>query len=263
MAGIERLLQRAGQPVDLVDEEHRPRLQGGQDTRRRRPCAPAPGRRSGGRARPSSAATIWASEVLPSPGGPASSTWSSASPRLAAASMETASWSRTASWPTKSASRRGRSERSTSSSSLGQLARDPGTAPDAHRRALRSAWAIRSSVLSPAAPSSSSSTSDRAVAEAEQRLPGQRRRVVPAGDGDRLLRQRRAHLLPQLDDDPLGGALADPGRPAGGPRRRRRRRRAARAGERPTAPPARTLGPTDWTPSSIRNRSRSSSVANP
>ena len=30
---------------------------------------------------PSSAAMMWASEVLPSPGGPASSTWSSASPR--------------------------------------------------------------------------------------------------------------------------------------------------------------------------------------
>ena len=65
---------------------------------------------------PSSAATIWASEVLPSPGGPASSTWSSASPRARAASMKTASWSFTRSWPTKSASVRGRSERSSSSS---------------------------------------------------------------------------------------------------------------------------------------------------
>src|SRR3954447_12765030 len=33
---------------------------------------------------PSSAATIWASDVLPSPGGPASRTWSSASPPGAA-----------------------------------------------------------------------------------------------------------------------------------------------------------------------------------
>ena len=37
----------------------------------------------------SSLATIWASDVLPSPGGPASSTWSSASPRPRAASMAT------------------------------------------------------------------------------------------------------------------------------------------------------------------------------
>ena len=38
----------------------------------------------------SSAATICASDVLPRPGGPASSTWSSASPRLEAAAIETA-----------------------------------------------------------------------------------------------------------------------------------------------------------------------------
>ena len=36
----------------------------------------------------SSAAMMCASEVLPSPGGPASSTWSSASPRRRAASMK-------------------------------------------------------------------------------------------------------------------------------------------------------------------------------
>ena len=53
---------------------------------------------------------------MPRPGGPASSTWSSASPRCLAASMNTVSWSLTACWPTKSASRRGRSERSSSSS---------------------------------------------------------------------------------------------------------------------------------------------------
>ena len=51
-----------------------------------------------------------------------------------------------------------------------------------------------------------------AVAEAEQRLAGERRRIVGAGDRDRVLGQRRADLLAQLDDDPLGGALADPGR---------------------------------------------------
>ncbi len=40
----------------------------------------------------SSAATMWASEVFPSPGGPASSTWSSDSSRPRAASMNTSSW---------------------------------------------------------------------------------------------------------------------------------------------------------------------------
>ena len=64
----------------------------------------------------SSAATIWASEVLPRPGGPASSTWSSASPRAAAAAIETPSCSFSASWPMNSSSRRGRSVASTSSS---------------------------------------------------------------------------------------------------------------------------------------------------
>ena len=42
---------------------------------------------------PSSSATIRARLVLPSPGGPASSTWSSASPRAAAAAIETPSCS--------------------------------------------------------------------------------------------------------------------------------------------------------------------------
>ena len=40
---------------------------------------------------PSSAAMMCASEVLPSPGGPARSTWSSGSPRRRAASMKTPS----------------------------------------------------------------------------------------------------------------------------------------------------------------------------
>ena len=64
----------------------------------------------------SSAAMIWASEVLPRPGGPASRTWSSASSRRRAASMKTSSCAVTCFWLTKSASLRGRSERSSSSS---------------------------------------------------------------------------------------------------------------------------------------------------
>ena len=66
---------------------------------------------------PSSSRTIWASVVLPSPGGPTRRTWSSASPRAFAAASAIASCSLTLSCPTKSASVRGRSERSSSSSS--------------------------------------------------------------------------------------------------------------------------------------------------
>ena len=65
---------------------------------------------------PSSCAMMCDSVVLPSPGGPNSSTWSSASLRLRAASMKIDSWPRIFSWPTYSSSIRGRSARSTTSS---------------------------------------------------------------------------------------------------------------------------------------------------
>ena len=68
----ERLLQRAREAVDLIDEEHAPRLQRGQE---RRDVPLALERGSGGlhERHFHSAATICASEVFPSPGGPASS----------------------------------------------------------------------------------------------------------------------------------------------------------------------------------------------
>ena len=53
-----------------------------------------------------------ASVVLPSPGGPWKSRWSSASPRLRAAAIAIESVSRTFAWPMKSASRRGRRDSS-------------------------------------------------------------------------------------------------------------------------------------------------------
>ncbi len=65
---------------------------------------------------PSSRATICASVVLPRPGGPCSSTWSSASDRARAASMKIARFSRLAFWPTKSDSVCGRSDASAASS---------------------------------------------------------------------------------------------------------------------------------------------------
>src|SRR6266446_5623042 len=58
---------------------------------------------------PNSRATICASVVLPRPGGPTNSTWSSASPRLRAASMKTARLARACCWPTNSDKSCGRS----------------------------------------------------------------------------------------------------------------------------------------------------------
>src|SRR5579875_562570 len=55
-----------------------------------------------------SAATMPASVVLPRPGGPANSRWSTAWPRRRAASSTMASRSRSSSWPTNSSSRLGR-----------------------------------------------------------------------------------------------------------------------------------------------------------
>src|SRR5689334_439084 len=84
-------------------------------------AARSPGRSSTGpevwrRFTPSSRAMMCASVVLPRPGGPNSSTWSSASPRLRAAWMKISSCPRTFSWPTYSASVPGRNERSNCSS---------------------------------------------------------------------------------------------------------------------------------------------------
>ena len=79
---IEDLLHRAVQPVDLVDEEDVALLevgeQGGQVAR----TGPAPGPEVIRRPTPISAATMPASEVLPSPGGPANSRWSAGWSRL-------------------------------------------------------------------------------------------------------------------------------------------------------------------------------------
>ena len=66
---------------------------------------------------PISRATIWASVVLPRPGGPCSRTWSSASPRARAASMNTARFSRLDCWPTNSSRVWGRRLASAASSS--------------------------------------------------------------------------------------------------------------------------------------------------
>ena len=133
--------------------------------RRSRPCAPAPGRRS---ARTRTLELLGddpgQADVLPRPGGPASSTWSSASPRAAAAWIEISSWAFSAGWPTNSSSRRGRSVASPSSSSRGCGGLDAlevGAGRADHRRDTFSAWVIRASGVSPGAPSSSWSISLR------------------------------------------------------------------------------------------------------
>ena len=160
----------------------------------------------------SSVATICASEVLPRPGGPASSTWSSGSLRALAASSETASWSLTASWPTNSSSAAGRSERV-----LVLLGRGCGSwmrsAPGVRIIDARpfSAWAMRSSGVFPGAPSRSLSAScglkPRPSSPSRASIRGSSPRMITIGSS----LGRRADLLAQLDDDPLRRALADPG----------------------------------------------------
>ena len=90
--GVERLLHRAREPVDLVDEEDRARLERGEEGR---DVALALERRAGGLRRTARRALgdDPGELVLPRPGGPESSTWSSASPRAAAAAIETPSCS--------------------------------------------------------------------------------------------------------------------------------------------------------------------------
>src|SRR6185312_10637053 len=68
--------------------------------------AGAPMARSG---TPSAVAMRCASVVLPMPGGPEKSTWSSASPRRWAAATKTLRFSTTFDWPTYSSKLRGRS----------------------------------------------------------------------------------------------------------------------------------------------------------
>ncbi len=155
---------------------------------------------------PSSSRTICASVVLPSPGGPTSSTWSSASPRAFAAASAIASCSLTLSWPTKSSRRRGRSERSSSSSSGSTAA-----AVTAFMRRLpqRQPDALLGGQLGIDARERLLGLEHR-VAELDERVAG-----GDVADGSRRDRDRRhvlgAELALQLEHDPLGRLLADAG----------------------------------------------------
>src|SRR5271166_454266 len=182
---------------------------------------------------PSSAATIWASEVLPRPGGPASSRWSRASPRALHASIATVSCSRSVSCPTKSCSRRGRSERSSSSSASRygvwmRAAVSPACAPTrvvpfrvliGSRSAPRQAQRLADQLLGAVAGGVAQELVNlaRRIPELEQAFAGEHARVLalaPPGHDRRARAGGRpalhAHLLAQLDDDPFGRALADP-----------------------------------------------------
>jgi len=100
-------------------------------------------------------------------------------------------------------------------------------------------------------------------AEPDEAVTRQKPRIVAAGDHDRVVGGGGADLLAQLDDDPLGGALADAldGLQPCGVAGRDRGEQLARGAAGRTA--SATFGPTDWTPISSRKRSRSASVAKP
>src|SRR5215210_2195869 len=188
---------------------------------------------------------MWASEVLPRPGGPASRTWSSGSPRRRAASMKMPSCSVTWTWLTKSASFGGRSDRSKSSSpptgraswmtissspsTPGVRIPLPGSTINASPPQLRFRG-LRESRLRPrrtpqrglddllgalaAGLGEQPLSLGGRIAEVEQSLPGQRAGILPfsgrrGGVGVALDLPR--DLLAQLDDDPLRRALPDAG----------------------------------------------------
>ena len=103
-----------------------------------------------------------------------------------------------------------------------------------YRRASRSAAASSSSAVSPARLAQQPVGLAGVEAELEQPVAGDRARVVGAAHDDRpVVGLGDARLLAQLDDDPLGRALADPRhglearRVAGRERRQQLARRAA------------------------------------
>ena len=156
---------------------------------------------------PSSSRTMCASVVLPSPGGPTSSTWSSASPRAFAASSAIAICSFTRSWPTNSSRRRGRSVCSNASSSSTATRREELRAHAALRRRGRARAPRRTapgSVVGERALGVGDRVAelDESVARNDVRVVRRRGRCVGADD---------AELLLQLEHDPLGRLLPDPG----------------------------------------------------
>src|SRR6476661_8055503 len=164
------------------------------------------------------------SVVLPRPGGPNSSTWSSASERFLAAPMKISSCSRVLAWPTYSASNLGRSARSMASS-LG----DAGAA-DTTRGGV--GGMAKSSVLIVIGGSPRQRLQRQLDAFADAHVLGQwlergLRFLVAVPEGDQRLQDvglriggragagRRtkvgADLALQFEQEALGGLLADAG----------------------------------------------------
>ena len=179
-------------------------------------AARSPARSSAGpdvmcRCTPISAATMPAMLVLPRPGGPASSRWSAAWPRRRAASRTIARCSLSSRWPTNSASRRGRSP---ASSGLARRRRRRRCRAARHARLAPSSFnASRSSVA--ASPPDGSSRSASRISSGRsraRRAPRARRRPTPpaATAADRF-EDRQVEPVAQLDQQPLGGLLADAG----------------------------------------------------
>ncbi len=159
---IQDLLDRPRQPVDLVDEQHvavfelgedRGEVAGAFECRTRRDVQ-VHSHLGGHDARPS--------VVLPSPGGPANSRWSTDCPRLRAASSTMRRCSLSSRWPTNSSSARGRSPASSSTSARSDRRRShrcPGRGTRHARRAPSAFRASRNSVAASASVGSSRSTS--------------------------------------------------------------------------------------------------------
>ena len=104
---IEDLLDRRAQAMDLVDEEHVAVFEIGQQ-RREIAGLRDDGARGGAEADAELLGHDLSQRRLAETGGPANSTWSSASPRSRAALMKTLRLARACSWPMNSASDCGR-----------------------------------------------------------------------------------------------------------------------------------------------------------
>ena len=203
----------------------------------------------------SSRRMIWASEVFPRPGGPASSTWSSASPRPRAASSAIPSCSLTRSWPTNSARVAGRSELSSSSS--------PSSCSTGAMN--RSLMQLSSRPPAPAPPRTA--TRRRPPARGLHRPETTRARREHPGPSDPHRAEPAEAGSPSLSFSSMTTRCAVfrpmPGIASNRARSSRAIARRSSAGGEPETIASATFGPIPDTPSSSSNSSRSSADANP
>src|SRR5258706_8801531 len=178
-------------------------------------AARSPGRSSTGpevwrRLTPISVAMMCASVVLPRPGGPNSSTWSSASLLPLAAWMKISSWPRIFSWPTYSASVAGRRLRSICSScteeGLAEMRRSVSTATSGFCQSLEGGPDSFGQREPRGQPLDRGNCLLLAVAQAHQSV-----QYVVAAAGFRIRRQGIGELSLQLEQQALGRLLADAG----------------------------------------------------